>query len=68
MMSFCACLFFEGGLVFAKPMRETHYRTMLDPFHMKYGKVLTAVMSLASIVLDVFLVPGTLTGLGMLYT
>uniref|UniRef100_A0A4W6BZN4 Solute carrier family 5 member 7 n=1 Tax=Lates calcarifer TaxID=8187 RepID=A0A4W6BZN4_LATCA len=38
--------FVLGGLVFAKPMRERKYVTMLDPFHFKYGKVLTAVLSL----------------------
>ncbi|GLD74545.1 high-affinity choline transporter 1-like isoform X2 [Lates japonicus] len=53
-----------GGLVFAKPMRERNYVTMLDPFHFKYGKVLTAVLSLASIFMDVVWVPTTLIGLG----
>ncbi|XP_018516261.1 high-affinity choline transporter 1-like isoform X1 [Lates calcarifer] len=56
--------FVLGGLVFAKPMRERKYVTMLDPFHFKYGKVLTAVLSLASIFMDVVWVPSTLIGLG----
>uniref|UniRef100_A0A671X6F8 High-affinity choline transporter 1-like n=1 Tax=Sparus aurata TaxID=8175 RepID=A0A671X6F8_SPAAU len=52
------------GSVFAKPMREANYVTMLDPFHIKYGKVLAAGLSLASIILDVIWVPATLIGLG----
>ncbi|XP_037639121.1 high-affinity choline transporter 1-like isoform X1 [Sebastes umbrosus] len=52
------------GLVFAKPMRERNYMTMLDPFHAKYGKVLTAGLCLASVSLDVLWVPATLIGLG----
>ncbi|XP_028458776.1 high affinity choline transporter 1-like [Perca flavescens] len=35
--------FIIGGLVFAKPMRERRYVTMLDPFHAKYGKALGGV-------------------------
>uniref|UniRef100_A0A671X444 High-affinity choline transporter 1-like n=1 Tax=Sparus aurata TaxID=8175 RepID=A0A671X444_SPAAU len=56
--------FIIGGLVFAKPMREKNYVTLLDPFHIKYGKVLTAGLSLASIILEVLLVPNILIGLG----
>lgn len=37
---------------------------MLDPFHAKYGKAITTVMSVASLFLDVIWVPTTLTGLG----
>lgn len=42
--------------------------TVLDPFHQKYGKTLTAAMSLVSLCLDIFWVPATLTGLGLLFT
>uniref|UniRef100_UPI0037E860A5 high-affinity choline transporter 1-like n=1 Tax=Semicossyphus pulcher TaxID=241346 RepID=UPI0037E860A5 len=56
--------FIIGGLVFAEPMRERNYVTMLDPFHMKYGKVLTAWLCLASLVMDVVLMPSTLISLG----
>ncbi|XP_039640428.1 high-affinity choline transporter 1-like [Perca fluviatilis] len=52
------------GLVFAKPMRERRYVTMLDPFHAKYGKVLTAGLCLASLSLDVLWVPLILIALG----
>ncbi|CAB1426671.1 unnamed protein product [Pleuronectes platessa] len=52
------------GLVFAKPLREMKCVTMMDPFHIKYGPVLTAGLSLASISLDVMCVTVTLIGLG----
>ncbi|KAM9336296.1 high-affinity choline transporter 1-like [Symphorus nematophorus] len=56
--------FLIGGLVFAKPMRERNYVTMLDPIQDKYGKVLTVVFSLDSLLMDALLVPTTLIGLG----
>ncbi|XP_076599904.1 high-affinity choline transporter 1-like [Chaetodon auriga] len=52
------------GLVFAKPMREKNYVTMMDPFHIKYGKVLSAGLSLASVINDVITAAATLLGLG----
>ncbi len=51
--------------MFAKPMRERKYVTMLEPFQMKYGKTLAAGLSLASLTIDLVWVPATLTGLGM---
>ncbi|XP_068184116.1 high-affinity choline transporter 1-like [Antennarius striatus] len=56
--------FIVGGLVFAKPMRERNFLTMLDPFHFKYGKEITAVLSLASLLTDLTWVPATLICLG----
>ncbi|KAM9345470.1 high-affinity choline transporter 1-like [Symphorus nematophorus] len=56
--------FIVGGSLFAKPMRDRNCVTMLDPFHIKYGKVLTAGLSLASLFIDVVWVPTTLIGLG----
>ncbi|XP_068597618.1 high affinity choline transporter 1-like [Brachionichthys hirsutus] len=53
-----------GGLVFAKPMREKNFVTMLDPFHLRYGEGITAAMSLASLTHDLISVPTTLIGLG----
>lgn len=50
--------------MFAKPLRERNFVTIIDPFHIKYGKVLTAVMSLMSILLDLIWLPTTLIGLG----
>ncbi|KAA8583469.1 high-affinity choline transporter 1 [Etheostoma spectabile] len=52
------------GLVFAKPMRERKYVTMMDPFNAKYGKVLTAGLCLAAISIDVLWVPLILLALG----
>ncbi|XP_033934840.1 high-affinity choline transporter 1-like [Pseudochaenichthys georgianus] len=52
------------GLVFVKPMRDRHCVTLLDPFNTKYGKGITAALSLASISLDVVWLPCTLIGLG----
>ena len=57
----------QVGSMFVKPMREAKYVTMLDPFHIKYGKVLAAGLSLASIILDFLVVPATLIGLGTVY-
>ncbi|XP_041804064.1 high-affinity choline transporter 1-like [Chelmon rostratus] len=53
-----------AGLVFTKPMRERNWLTMLDPFHVKYGRVLTAGLSLVSLINDVVSLPTTLIGLG----
>lgn len=63
----CSVLSFQGGLVFVNPLRERNCVTMLDPFHIKYGKAITAVLSLVSLFLDVVWVPTTLTGLGTVY-
>ncbi|XP_068184063.1 high affinity choline transporter 1-like [Antennarius striatus] len=52
------------GLVFVKPMRDRNCVTMLDPFHSKYGKVITAGLSLFSLFNDLTWVPATLAGLG----
>ncbi|XP_068597138.1 high-affinity choline transporter 1-like isoform X2 [Brachionichthys hirsutus] len=56
--------FIVGGLFFAKPMRDRNCVTMLDPFHFKYGKVMTAGLSLGPIAVDVAWLAATLTGLG----
>ncbi|XP_068183053.1 high-affinity choline transporter 1-like [Antennarius striatus] len=56
--------FLIGGLFFAKPMRDRNYVTMLDPFNIKYGKVVAAGLSLVSLFCDMILVPSILTGLG----
>ncbi|KAJ4921943.1 hypothetical protein JOQ06_021714 [Pogonophryne albipinna] len=53
------------GLVFVKPMRDRNCVTLLDPFNAKYGKGITAALSLASISLDGAWVPTTLIGLGV---
>lgn len=50
--------------MFAKPMRDKKYVTMLDPFQIKYGKVVMAIQSLGSLLIDVLWLAGTLISLG----
>ncbi|XP_067466944.1 high-affinity choline transporter 1-like [Thunnus thynnus] len=52
------------GFVFAKPLRERNCVTMLDPIHMKYGKVLAAGLCLFSLIMDLVWIPTILIGLG----
>ncbi|XP_071753843.2 high-affinity choline transporter 1-like [Centroberyx gerrardi] len=59
-----ALSFTVGGLFFAKPMRDKKYVTMMDPFQIKYGKVLSGVLSVAPLISDIIWVTGTLIGLG----
>ncbi|XP_008285744.1 high-affinity choline transporter 1-like, partial [Stegastes partitus] len=63
LMAFSAS-FILGGLVFVKPMRDRRYLTMLDPFQAKYGKGLTAVLSVVSLSIDVVWVTISLISLG----
>ncbi|XP_068184041.1 high-affinity choline transporter 1-like isoform X2 [Antennarius striatus] len=56
--------FIIGGLLFAKKMRERNCVTMLDPFHLKYGKEVAAVLSLASLCTDLTYLASTLIPLG----
>ncbi|KAM9804076.1 high-affinity choline transporter 1-like [Neosynchiropus ocellatus] len=62
-LGYCAT-FVVGGAIFVKPMRQRNYMTMLDPFHLKYGQVITAGLSLVVILLDLLWLPATLMGLG----
>lgn len=54
----------EAALVFAKPMRNARYMTMLDPFQVKYGRAVTVTQSVVSLLTDVTWIPATLTALG----
>ncbi|XP_068184068.1 high-affinity choline transporter 1-like [Antennarius striatus] len=56
--------FIIGGLMFVKPMRDSNYMTVLDPFHFKYGKVITAGMSLISLGIDLAWIATTFVSLG----
>lgn len=56
----------SGGLFFAKPMRDKMYITMMDPFQIKYGNLLSGAMVLPSIMMDILWVAATLLGLGEL--
>lgn len=55
---------FWGGLFFAKTMRSRKYVTMMDPFQIKYGKVISGILSLGLLLSDIIWVTGTLIGLG----
>ncbi|XP_063068035.1 high affinity choline transporter 1-like [Engraulis encrasicolus] len=59
-----AVAFISGGLIFAKPMREKEYMTMMDPFERKYGKHVAALMVIPGIVAEILSMAGTLTALG----
>ncbi|KAM4604277.1 high affinity choline transporter 1-like isoform 2-T3 [Polymixia lowei] len=56
--------FFLGGFFFAKPMRENKYVTMMDPFQLKYGNVLSSALIFPALVADVLWVARTLVSLG----
>ncbi|KAM8771472.1 high-affinity choline transporter 1-like [Acanthopagrus schlegelii] len=60
--------FIIGGLFFAKPMRDKKYITMMDPFQIKYGKVLSGALVLPALLGDVLWVSCTLLGLGATVT
>ncbi|XP_049900237.1 high-affinity choline transporter 1-like isoform X2 [Epinephelus moara] len=59
-----AVSFIIGGLFFAKPMRDKEYVTMMDPFQIKYGKILSGALVLPSLLVDVLWVSCTLLSLG----
>ncbi len=54
--------------MFAKPMRDRRCVTMLDPLLMKYGRAVTAVLSLGSLLIDLVLVPLILISLGQYFS
>ncbi|XP_071361498.1 high affinity choline transporter 1-like isoform X2 [Trachinotus anak] len=54
----------NGGLFFVKPMRDKKYITMMDPFQIKYGRVLSGALVLPTLLVDVLWVSCTLLGLG----
>ncbi|XP_030002298.1 high affinity choline transporter 1-like isoform X1 [Sphaeramia orbicularis] len=56
--------FIVGGVFFAKTMRDRKYMTMMDPFQIKYGNVISGFLSMALVISDVFWVTATLIGLG----
>ncbi|XP_068612704.1 high-affinity choline transporter 1-like [Brachionichthys hirsutus] len=60
--------FIIGGLFFAKPMREKNYISVMDPFERKYGKELTAVLAIVSVLSEVIWIPGLMTALGATMT
>ncbi|XP_029918492.1 high-affinity choline transporter 1-like [Myripristis murdjan] len=59
-----ALSFVIGGLFFAKPMRDRKYITLMDPFQIKYGNIVSGVLSVALLISEIIWVTGTLIGLG----
>ncbi|XP_050928387.1 high-affinity choline transporter 1 isoform X3 [Lates calcarifer] len=59
-----ALSFIVGGLFFAKKMRDRKYVTMMDPFQIKYGNLISGFLSVALLISDIIWVTGTLIGLG----
>ncbi|KAK0138541.1 High affinity choline transporter 1 [Merluccius polli] len=51
------------GFVFTKPMRDRRFVTMLDPFHIKYGKGVACLFTVISLITDFIWVPTTLISL-----
>ncbi|XP_076025506.1 high affinity choline transporter 1-like isoform X1 [Genypterus blacodes] len=56
--------FILGGIFFAGPMRDRKYVTMLDPFHIKYGKIPTMIFSVVTLLSDIVWVTTSLLSLG----
>nr|CAD7197845.1 unnamed protein product [Timema douglasi] len=57
-------LCFQDCLLFIKPMREAEYVTMLDPFQVKYGPRVGALLFLPALLGDLFWVGAILNALG----
>nr|CAD7612186.1 unnamed protein product [Timema genevievae] len=53
-----------GCILFIKPMREAEYVTMLDPFQVKYGPRVGALLFLPALLGDLFWVGAILNALG----
>ncbi|KAI1902027.1 hypothetical protein AGOR_G00040480 [Albula goreensis] len=56
--------FLLGGIFFAKPMREKEYVTMMDPFQLKYGNILTSALLIPALIGDVLWVACIMASLG----
>uniref|UniRef100_A0A8D9F1U4 High-affinity choline transporter 1 n=1 Tax=Cacopsylla melanoneura TaxID=428564 RepID=A0A8D9F1U4_9HEMI len=54
-----------GALLFAKPMREAGYITMLDPFQEKYGSRIGGLLFLPAFMGDILILAATLSALGV---
>ncbi|WP_236976051.1 sodium:solute symporter family protein [Membranihabitans maritimus] len=53
-----------GGLFFARKMRRMGFRTMLDPIQQRYGKKVSALLTLPAISGELFWTSAILTALG----
>ena len=64
--TFLPVAFISGGFVFAGPMRQARYVTMLQPVQQKYGRLVVFLVYLASLSGDVFWTASILSALGNL--
>lgn len=55
---------FQGGLFFAKSMRENNYISMMDPYQRKYGRHLTAALAIVPVMSEVVWIASGLISLG----
>ncbi|GCB80263.1 hypothetical protein scyTo_0016142 [Scyliorhinus torazame] len=62
-ISYCLNLIF-GGLFFAKPMRSNRYVTMMDPFQIKFGNLMTSLLMIPAVLGDIFWSAAILAALG----
>lgn len=57
-----------GGLIFAKPMREKRYVTMLDPLQEKFGKIMGGFLYIPALLGETFWSAAILSALGATLT
>ncbi len=53
-----------GGLIFARPMRQRNYTTMLDPLEDRFGSKIAAILYLPALAGEIFWTAAILTALG----
>ena len=53
-----------GGLIFARPMRQRKYTTMLDPLEDRFGSKIAAILYLPALAGEIFWTAAILTALG----
>lgn len=57
-----------GGVIFARPMRDRQYLTMLDPIQEKSGAIVVVLVYFATLCGDVFWTASILVALGKLWS
>ncbi|XP_059144286.1 high-affinity choline transporter 1-like [Physella acuta] len=62
-IGYCLALF-VGGFFYAPKMREENYITMFDPFQLKYGKKVGALLTIPQFLGDLFWSAAVLSALG----
>ena len=57
---------FSGSFVYAKPMREKKYVTVLDPLQEKFGDFMTGLLLVAALFAELMWAASILIALGLL--